>query len=123
MSTTMSSYVLIIDLGTGDEKPRVLRRFDHHRLRDSIIRDRIVKGRKDDGDVEMGEASDDVEEDDEGSASAGDSSPALVNILRIAISPDGQWLATSDDRARTHIFNLDSVQVRTLPIHTSPFTV
>lgn len=33
-------------------------------------------------------------------------------VLRIAISPDGQWLATSDDQRHTHIFNLDSISVR-----------
>ena len=28
----------------------------------------------------------------------------------MAVSPDGQWLATTDDHMRTHIFNLDSVR-------------
>jgi U3 small nucleolar RNA-associated protein 4 len=31
----------------------------------------------------------------------------------MAISPDGQWLATTDDHRRTHIFNLDAVQHHT----------
>jgi len=38
--------------------------------------------------------------------------PASVYVSHIAISPDGQWLATSDERSRTHIYNLDSIQVR-----------
>ena len=36
--------------------------------------------------------------------------PMPATITRMAISPDGQWLATTDDHLRTHIFNLDSVQ-------------
>jgi len=39
-----------------------------------------------------------------------DSSPCVTNVSRLAISADGQWLATTDDLARTYIFNLDSVQ-------------
>lgn len=38
--------------------------------------------------------------------------PALTNVSRMAISADGQWLATTDDLSRTYVFNLDSVQVR-----------
>ena len=37
------------------------------------------------------------------------SKPLPVTITRMAVSPDGQWLATTDDHMRTHIFNLDSV--------------
>lgn len=33
-------------------------------------------------------------------------------ISLIVCSPDGQWLTTSDLRGRTHVFNLDSLQVR-----------
>jgi U3 small nucleolar RNA-associated protein 4 len=103
----MSTYLLIVDLGVGtdDQKPRVLRRFDHHRVRNIIIGDRVVKGRRIGNDVEMEETKGDVDDEDE---SAG---PVVASILRMAISSDGQWLATSDDHARTHIFNLDSVQV------------
>jgi U3 small nucleolar RNA-associated protein 4 len=105
MSTALSTHVLIIDLGidTDGQQPRVLRRFDHHRMRNVTIRDRFIRGRKARGDVEMGENKRDDEEDSAG--------PVVASILRMAISADGQWLATSDDHARTHIFNLDSVQV------------
>ncbi|TFK41379.1 WD40-repeat-containing domain protein [Crucibulum laeve] len=110
MSTSLSSYVLVIDL-TG-EKPRVLRRFDHHRLRDSSHR--AVKGiRKSIKDVEMvdGDAETDAEEkgEDGSDFEEEDSSPLIVNIHQLAISPDGQWLASSDERCRTHVFNLDSI--------------
>ena len=35
----------------------------------------------------------------------------LISVDRIAVSADGQWLGTSDNQARTHIFNLDSISV------------
>ncbi|KAG5648177.1 hypothetical protein DXG03_006132 [Asterophora parasitica] len=101
ISTATSSHILVIDL-TG-EKPRVLRRFDQHRQKNLIVRDRVVKKYPTDGDVDM----EDVEAEEE---QEHNSKPAVVSVLRISISPDGQWLATSDDRARTHIFNLDSIQ-------------
>lgn len=43
LSTGLSSYILVVNL-TGD-KPSVLRRFDHHRLQNSIVHDRVIKGR------------------------------------------------------------------------------
>jgi U3 small nucleolar RNA-associated protein 4 len=102
MTTTMTSYVLVLELPPSlIEKPRVLQRFDHHRIRNA---DRVFRGqptRSTNGDVSMDEADDNE-----------DTRPIVVNISRIAISSDGQWLATSDDRARTQIFNLDSVKVR-----------
>ena len=70
-----------------------------------------MKGRKGDGggDVDMSDLPFDSKEEGETQLST----PVVVNVLRISISPDGQWLASSDDRSRTHIFNLDSIQVRT----------
>ena len=32
-------------------------------------------------------------------------------ISHVAVSPDGQWLATSDLHRRTHVFNEDALQV------------
>ncbi|RDB28866.1 U3 small nucleolar RNA-associated protein 4 [Hypsizygus marmoreus] len=120
MSTAMSSFILVIDL--SGEKPRVLRRFDHHRLRDSIVRNRVVKGRKTDDDAEMAGVTAEVEESED--EIEGGSTPVLVSVHRISISPDGQWLATSDDRARTHIFNLDSIKHHSvLPSFSSPVQV
>lgn len=51
---------------------------------------------------------------------------ALISVDRLAVSADGQWLATSDNEARTHIFNLDSISVSliqpsfTQPTHSYP---
>ncbi|KAF5368316.1 hypothetical protein D9758_002360 [Tetrapyrgos nigripes] len=95
MSTSMTSYVVVIDI-SGD-KPQVLRKFDHHRQPPG----RVLKDLKTNGDVKMGEPQDDSDSDEE---------PLVSNIFRLAISADGQWLATSDEHCRTHIFNLDSLQ-------------
>lgn len=107
MSTAMFSIILIINLGDGDVKPEVLKKFEHHRQRDSLLHGRdVIKGRKTDGDVEMADPESDSSADEDVT------SPTHANVFRIALSADGQWLATSDDHARTHIFNMDSLQVR-----------
>jgi U3 small nucleolar RNA-associated protein 4 len=105
-------------------RPHVLRRFDHHLVKDFIFRDRVVAGRGKNavnGDVDMADAeeNEDVEsekeEDIERAEETSCSAPStIVSVHRIAISTDGQWLATSDNYARTHIFNLDSISVRPL---------
>jgi hypothetical protein len=79
----------------------------------------LVNGNHAEGeDVDM----EDAEESASGEATSGEDSDSdddpnitadtIPSILRIAISPDGQWLATSDDQRHTHIFNLDSISVR-----------
>lgn len=57
-----------------------------------------------------GMAEDKTSSSDEEDASISQPS-AIVSIDRIAVSTDGQWLATSDNRGRTHIFHLDSISV------------
>lgn len=126
MSTTMSGYILVIDLGTADNKPRVLRRFEQHRMQNIVVGNRVVKGRKaveETEDVEMGEDRKDDPKDgsdnDESSESEDEDKQMTVTVTRMAVSPDGQWLATADDRSRTHVFNLDSIQVRTISIQST----
>ncbi|KAJ7706417.1 WD40-repeat-containing domain protein [Mycena rosella] len=102
IATAVGSYILIVDLGADDEKPRVLRRFDHHRHGGSS--DRAVRGRPGDERAEASEAG--AEE----SESEAPTVPVATSILRLATSFDGQWLASSDTHARTHVYNLDSVQ-------------
>lgn len=63
------------------------------------------------------EAADESEEDSDDEDVS--STPAVVSIDQIAISSDGQWAATSDNRARTHVFNLDLISVRPLPLRFS----
>ncbi|KAJ3795815.1 WD40-repeat-containing domain protein [Lentinula aff. detonsa] len=102
MSAALTSYILVIDI--SEEKPRVLRKFDHHRQRNNLSVDRVTKDLKTvNADVEMD--SDDDEDD-----SSEEDTPLLGSVTRMAVSADGQWLATSDDHCRTHIFNLDSIQ-------------
>ncbi|TFY72623.1 hypothetical protein EVG20_g365 [Dentipellis fragilis] len=110
MGTVGSSYILIVDLGLDSGKPRVLRRFDHHRRAMFTVDDRAVKGRKcqKTHDVEMTDAPDAAASSDEDLPDL--AKPVVTTITRMAVSPDGQWLATTDDRHRSHIFNLDSVQ-------------
>lgn len=134
MSTAVPSYILVIDL-TRD-KPRVLRRFDHHRIQDSMVYlNSELKGRaliqgkekingvhvNGDVDTEIADAESPQEEEEQDTNDEKDSdededeeedekiTAALIAVDRIAVSADGQWLATSDNQARTHIFNLDSI--------------
>ena len=116
----------------------MLRRFDHHRTQDSIVHNRVLKGRTPKGiqgkvkingvhingdvDTEMVDAESPQEEDisiedsdkDEDEEEDEKTTATLISVDRIAVSADGQWLATSDNQARTHIFNLDSISVRLL---------
>ncbi|KAJ3828506.1 WD40 repeat-like protein [Lentinula raphanica] len=106
MSTALTSYILVIDI--SEDKPRVLRKFDHHRQRNNFSTDRVTKDLKTANvDTEMGSDDDDVNEDN---SDSDEDEPLLGSVTRMSVSADGQWLATSDDRCRTHIFNLDSIQ-------------
>ncbi|KAJ7225739.1 WD40-repeat-containing domain protein [Mycena pura] len=106
ISTAVGSYILIVDLGASDEQPRVLRRFDHHRL-GNATKDRLVKGRPTvDAETVISESASEAEESEDQMPSA----PIATTVLRLATSFDGQWLATSDVHARTHIYNLDAIQ-------------
>ena len=152
LCTALSSYVLVIDL--AGETPKVLRQFEHHRIKDLSKSGRLLRGKlaataarkkanksrpKVNGhvtvngdDVEMGEPDsppdsgkpngleESEESEMEGVHDTSDSdedededNTAIVSIDRIAISADGQWLATSDSHSRTHIFNLDSISHHT----------
>lgn len=135
ISTALSSYIIIVDL--TDDKPKVLRRFEHHRLKDGngrALRGKLASSKPKvnghagiNGDVMMGELeNEDVPlvngidgsgeksemDEDHDDDSSDDDDVAIVSIDRSAISSDGQWLATSDSHARTYIFNLDSITVR-----------
>jgi len=117
----------------------VLRRFDHHRIQDSVVHNRVLKGRafkgiqgrekingvhvNGDAEMKMADAESPQEEEEQDVGAEEEDSDedeeeedekktaALISVDRIAVSADGQWLATSDNRARTHIFNLDSISV------------
>ncbi|KAH7883891.1 WD40 repeat-like protein [Phlebopus sp. FC_14] len=101
MASVTTSFILVIDLGT--EVPTVLRRFDQHHQIGSISGGRIIRGLN----RRRPEGTDD--ESDETMMS----SDRLSSVLRMTVSPDGQWLATLDDLCRIFVFNLDSIQYHT----------
>ncbi|KAI0005474.1 WD40-repeat-containing domain protein [Russula compacta] len=120
---TTTAFVLVLDLVSDSTSARVLRRFDQHRNRSPVVEGRVLTGRRNDGDYEAdaSKSEQDAEEEADAESIEVDSQPATdtkstststlpATITRMAISPDGQWLATTDDHVRTHIFNLDSVQ-------------
>jgi U3 small nucleolar RNA-associated protein 4 len=114
---TTTAFVLVVDLVSDSTSARVLRRFDQHRHRSIMAEGRVLTGRRNDEDHEAdaSESEQDIEEhetENRGMANpqSTNAEPMPATITRMAISPDGQWLATTDDHLRTHIFNLDSVQ-------------
>ncbi|KAI0296605.1 WD40 repeat-like protein [Russula brevipes] len=117
---TTSAFVLVLDLLSDLASARVLRVFDQHRSRSgSTVEGRAVTGRRDDdrqadaSEPEQDAVDAESEEDDTPppppQPTYGKPAPPAT-IARMAISPDGQWLATTDDARRTHIFNLDAVR-------------
>ncbi|TDL28747.1 WD40 repeat-like protein [Rickenella mellea] len=98
LATASSSFVLVIDLGAGDVRPQVLRKFDQHRSSHAIAGDRAIKNIPG-ADFEMSD----------GEEEADDTQRTAV-ISRMAFSNDGQWLATTDSNCRTQVFNMDAVQ-------------
>ncbi|KAF5337342.1 hypothetical protein D9611_003236 [Ephemerocybe angulata] len=153
LSTTAPSYIIIIDLTS--EVPQVLRRLDHHLVQDLIVGDRVLAGSKSKAngtkkphlngdkkgeDVEMKDASEEEDEAAAESEAEDEDSPKLesrqrlsttATVSHLAISPDGQWLASSSHwsspsnsassssstpphtSTKTHIYNLDSISHHT----------
>src|SRR5258707_15328787 len=114
---TRTAFVLVLDLVSDSTSARVLRRFDQHTHRSSMAEGRVLTGRRNDEDHEADASEPELDVEEHDAESRGISDPQPTNaepipatITRMAISPDGQWLATTDDHLRTHIFNLDSVQ-------------
>ncbi|KZW02022.1 WD40 repeat-like protein [Exidia glandulosa HHB12029] len=117
IATSVSSYVLIVDLGSADDdldNIRVLRRFDQHRMRDVVLTQNARTTPADSAmDVDEPEPQPpsqenvNVEMQDDDSA---DNAATVTRISHAVVSPDGQWLATGDVRRRVHVYNLDSIQ-------------
>ncbi|KAH9176958.1 WD40 repeat-like protein [Lactarius sanguifluus] len=113
---TTTGFVLVLDLVSDPVSARVLRRFDQHRSRNSSVEGRALTGRRNgvDHEADVLEPGQDVHDSDSGTDDIDvwptHSGPLPATITRAAVSPDGQWLATTDDHMRTHIFNLDSVR-------------
>ena len=112
---TGTGFVLVLDLVSDSVSARVLRRFDQHRSRNSTVEGRALTGRNGTNhEVDASNSGQEAQDSDSGSDDIDvwptHSKPLTVTITRMAVSPDGQWLATTDDHMRTHIFNLDSVR-------------
>ncbi|TFK57442.1 WD40 repeat-like protein [Heliocybe sulcata] len=124
MATAMSGHILVIDLSSGS--PRVLRRFDHHRMRRALVVERRAPSPTSDVEGEDVKMNGSQEEEEE--RPVADESPVIATVTRMAVSVDGQWVASTDDRCRTHIFNLDSVQHHCIlptfpqPVHALAFS-
>jgi U3 small nucleolar RNA-associated protein 4 len=121
---TSAAFVLVLDLVSDSPSARVLRRFDQHRNSNLTAEGRCLTGRRSsthhegDGSEPESEADGPDDPNDMNNAvqaphSAPPTTTTSATITRMAISPDGQWLATTDDHRRTHIFNLDAVQHHT----------
>ncbi|CAK5279981.1 unnamed protein product [Mycena citricolor] len=95
LSTAAESYLVVVDLA---EEPKVLRRFEHHRLSNASLSDRAIKGR-------AAQTDEPETPEDETTERAN-----ITSILRLATSFDGQWLASSDIHGRSHVYNMDLLQ-------------
>jgi U3 small nucleolar RNA-associated protein 4 len=118
MATTVEPYILILDL--SQSTIGVIARLDDHIRPSKFASDRVVLPAKayahsanknqseDDADVNM-ENGDKAKSDDSDSEDDGVNQARVViaSIRRIAVSVDGEWLATADNLSRTHVFNLD----------------
>jgi U3 small nucleolar RNA-associated protein 4 len=111
--TSLLPYVLVVDLSV--DNPKVLRRFDQHCFRGVLSGGRVVKT----GSKDLNARPEETELDISSRREIWDG----VTILQAAISSDGQWLATSDDRCRTQIYNLDALQVETPMFYSIPQTL
>jgi len=123
----ISSRILVLELIDAAEpgKPgriygaNVIRSFAQHRQRNAAgsrngrvikpLPERMVSAMSGGNapDAHGGDASSDEDNAVEGPSSEDCSS----HVSQMAVSADGQWLATSDLRGRTHVFNLDVMKV------------
>ena len=121
----IASLVIIMDLHSANNGPKdtahsasVIRLFPHHRRRNGAALSRapgrvikplpgnasLVSPDPDSADEDQAKDADQEKIDESGEV-------AWPVISHVAVSPDGQWLATSDLHGRTHVFNVDAVQV------------
>ncbi|PVG01220.1 WD40 repeat-like protein [Serendipita vermifera] len=99
VATAQNGFLVVIDIEEHSE-PRALRVFNHHRQLNARIRSEQSPLQ---GDTLM-------EVDYEGEQRQTSDGEIDISIRQLAVSPDGQWLASSDLKGRTLIFNLDSLQ-------------
>ncbi|KAG8818441.1 U3 small nucleolar RNA-associated protein [Serendipita sp. 400] len=113
IGVVQGGYISVVHV-EEQEEPRLLRTFDQHRQLD--LRSRLLQRQQN-----VRKHVDDMVVDNENDNE--ESRGLIARINRLAVSPDGQWLASSDLHGRTYIFNLDSLQLHcTLPTMPSPIT-
>jgi len=95
---SQSGLVAIVELNSTTH-PRVLRVFDHHQRLDTRTRlKQSMNSRRDVTNI--------------GSTTSSTETSLDAVVVHLATSYDGQWLASTDLRGCTHVFNLDSIQVQ-----------
>jgi U3 small nucleolar RNA-associated protein 4 len=98
LGLSQGGLVVVVEVNSAGD-PKVLRVFDHHHQLNARTRlKRGVKSRRDIMDIDS-------------SISPAETGPGAM-VVHLATSYDGQWLASTDLRGCTHVFNLDSIQVR-----------
>ena len=106
--TSESSFIAIFHLPQDDTSlPRLLRVFDHHRLRNASPNDappnvESATGTVDE-DVDMDALSDEA-------AVVTKQLSVIPAITKTATSQDCQWLVGADEMKRVYVYNLDSLQ-------------
>lgn len=126
----ISGFVVVLDLTQTPEPEnsrqtydsRVVRSFAQHR-RQGAARSRngrVIKPLPERTAADIsgsnvpdigGEDASDVGDDGGNDSEESASDDASSYVSQVAVSADGQWLATSDLHGRTHVFNLDVVKV------------
>lgn len=96
-----SSKLYVVDLDPGNGTPRLLRCFEQHRMQDIVV-------------AEDADSTADRKNDHLPLPQPAYLRQKCTALIALATSIDGQWLASSDDLHRIHIFNLDSLQVSVL---------
>jgi U3 small nucleolar RNA-associated protein 4 len=95
VGTSNGSLIVVLELDENDA--RILRTFNHHQQ--TPQRSRLLRRKTNEVNSMEIDTSQDVKE----------VHAPIISLL--AVSPDGQWLASSDINGKTFIFNLDSLQV------------
>lgn len=95
IATSHDGSLIILDI-SEEADAKILRTFNQHRQ--ANLRTRLIRHLANERDEMVVDAPE-------------DGTDTIAQISLLVVSPDGQWLASSDNKGRTNIFNLDSLQV------------
>ncbi|PLW15946.1 hypothetical protein PCANC_16478 [Puccinia coronata f. sp. avenae] len=121
MAGSLTSDLVVMDLGCLDGTPsiKILRVFYHrasrvdqaHPLRPIITPPSLANTTSLDTPSSSSSSSSPPDESaDEGNQLEDELEDRQSYVVKMAISPDGQWLATADSKRTLHIFNLDAMK-------------